>query len=708
MAKQEICYVDAGGTFTDVVVINDDGTFIVSKAPTTPDDVAKGFYDALEKAARRLGLTLEQLLIQLEVLGFGSTIVVNALLMRAGRKCGMIITRGFEDIFEIERGLGCWIHLDRFGRIHPQAHKHGKPLIARWLVRGVTERVDCLGQVLIPAYEDEVRQAAKELLDEGIEAVVIFTLWDFLNNSNERRIAEITKEVVGNKVEVIEAATVSSTLGEFARACTAAIEAYTAPLLRESARSIHRTLKEKGFRKDLLVMQSMGGVSNAEWVLASNTIQSGPVGGLIGGKFIGDLYGYENIVTCDVGGTSFDVGLVKGGIFRVIDEPAVGQMLVSHPIAEVVSIGAGGGNIAGVDPISGNFFVGPQSAGAVPGPASYDRGGKHPTVTDADLVLGYIDPDYFLGGDITLNKQKAIEAIKKYVADPLGLGVLEAAAGIKTMTDTQMRLAVANNVIAKGYDVRDFILLAFGGGGPTHVAGFTEGFPFKEIMVFPYSAAFSAFGGACADVAFTNPCSISVVIPPKLDDAMKMALGQIINHGWEQAEKRAFEIMHKQGFRQSEINIVRIAAMKYGKQLHELMVTSPVDRIRSPRDMDALVTVFERDYEKMYTSAAKYPGAGYEIYGVSVTTSVSKTKPKLAKHKMNPAKPPKAAFKGRREAYFDKRMRLVNVYDMEKLRAGNVIMGPSIIEAPTTTMVVPSDARVEIDEYLTLKFKRGE
>jgi acetone carboxylase beta subunit len=703
--KQEICYVDTGGTFTDAFIMDNQGSFVIAKAPTTPDNVALGFYEALERGAIALGLSLGELLGQLETLGFGSTVCVNTLLTRTGRKSGMIITKGFEDLLEMQRGLGTWIHLDSLGRIHPQAHEYGEPLIERSLVKGVTERIDNLGQVLIPVYKDEVRRAAKELLDEGVEAIVILSLWGFLNNTNEKKMAAITREVVGDKVEVIEASEISPSAGEFARACTAAIEAYTAPKLRNSLRTVYRELKKKGYGKDLLIMQSMGGVSTAEWVLAVNTIQSGPVGGLIGGKYIGDRYGYSNIVTCDVGGTSFDVGLIVGGKFRIFEEPSVQQMLVSHPIAEIVSIGAGGGTIAGIDPISGSFIVGPQSAGAFPGPASYDLGGENPTVTDADVALGYIDPDYFLGGKIRLNKQKAMEAIKKHVADPLGLDVFQAAGGIKALIDTQMRLAIRKNVIAKGYNAREFVLMAIGGAGPTHVAGFTEGLPFKEILVFPYSSVFCAFGATCSDIAFTHVRSIYVVIPPGSDNERKMAAGEMINRGWEDLEKPAYEILEKQGVQKSEINISRTAAMKYGKQLHEINIISPVDRIRTPKDLDALIAVFEQDYEKMYTYAARYPGAGVEVFNVGVTTWVSKVKPKLRKYELGSPKPPKTSLKGKREAYFVNRMTPTNVYEMDELGAGNVVPGPAIIESPTTTLVVPPNARAEIDEYKTFKLK---
>ncbi|MFH0914120.1 MAG: hydantoinase/oxoprolinase family protein [Chloroflexota bacterium] len=704
--RQEICYIDCGGTFTDAFIVDSDGSYVVAKTPTTPANVAEGFYNTLTQGAEMLGMKLEDLLGQLDILGFGSTIAVNTLLTRSGRKTGVIITKGFEDLFEMQRGLGTWIHLPPLGRVHPQAHEYGAPVVPRWLVKGATERVDCLGQVLIPVYEDEVRQAAKELLDEGVGAIVVCGLYGYLNNANEKKMAAITRQIVGDKVEVLEAAAISPSAGEFARACTGVIEAYTAPKLKNSLRGIYRDLKTKGYKKDLVVMQSMGGVSSSEWVLAVDTIQSGPVGGLIGGKYLGDLYGYRNIVTSDVGGTSFDVGLIVDGMFRIISEPPVEQMLVGHPIAEILSIGAGGGSIAGIEPLSGSFYVGPDSASSVPGPACYDRGGVRPTVTDADLVLGYFDPDYFLGGRMKINKQKSIDAIEQYVAKPLGLTLLEAAAGIRTMIDTKMCMCVNNFVTAKGYDPHEFVLLAFGSGGPTHVAGYTQGIPFKEIMALPYAAGFSCFGACCSDIAFTHIRSVSAVIPAGIDDSRKVAIGAVINKGWEELEKPAYEILEKQGFPRSDIQIVRTAFMKYGKQLHEIMITSPVDRIRTPQDFDALVAVFERDYEKMYTYAARYPGAGFEVASVGIRSWVTKVKPKLVKHRLGSRTPVKASLKGRRDAYFGGCMTPVEIWDMQKLTAGNSVPGPCVIESPTTNMVVPPNTRVEVDQYLSLLLKR--
>jgi N-methylhydantoinase A len=705
-ARQQICYVDTGGTFTDAFVVDERGEFLVAKAPTTKRDLSIGFYGALAKAAGRADLSLDQFLAELEVLGFGTTVVINALLTRAGRKCGLIVTKGHEHLLQTGRGKAVWIDLDYVERIHTQSHVNPEPPIPRHLVKGVTERVDCFGRVVIPVYEEEARRAARELAAEGVEAIVVLTLWAFVNDANERRIAEIVREELGERVDVVEAAKVSPMIREFPRACSAFVEAYTGPLLERQVRALQADLWRRGFRKDLLIMQSMGGVAAAEHVLAVNTVQSGPVGGLIGGRFLGQLYGYPHLVTTDVGGTSFDVGLIVNGEFRINREPAVGKLLVSVPIAEIVSIGAGGGSLAGVDPLTGRLYVGPASAGADPGPAAYGRGGDRPTVTDADLILGYLDPEYFLGGEVRLDRRLAEAAIRTHVADPLGLSLDQAAAGIRELADTTMRELVAGSLVGKGYDVRDFVLLAFGGAGPTHVAGYTEGLALKEVLFFPYSAAFSAFGCACADIEQTQSLSISVVVPPRADEPELRSTGERLNAAWARLEDWTLDRMRRQGFERREVSLRHTAAVRYGRQLNDLIVQSPVARIREAGDLRKLLEAFEADYERVYTGSAKYPQAGYEIYEVGVTASVSKTKPRLVGHPVGPPEGAARALKGSRSAWFTGERRPVPVYAMEAMPPGSRAAGPCLIEGATTTAVIPPGCSGEVDAYLTFHLRR--
>lgn len=708
MAKQQICYIDVGGTFTDCLVMDDKGDFVLSKAPSTPGDIGAGFFNALERTAKELGMPLDDVLAQLDVLGFGATVVVNALLTRSGRRCGLIITKGFEDIFQTGRGKSAWCYfVDIADRMHMQIHRKSEPLIPRHLVRGVFEGVDREGNVIVPVNEAEVRQAAKELLQEGVETIAVFTLWGFMNSVNEKRIAEIVREVVGDKIEVMEATEICPIIREWPRACTVAIQAYTAALLDKAVIGITSRLEKKGFKKDILMMQSTGNVVTAKKTIAVNTIQSGPVGGLIGAKFIGKLYGYDNLVTTDVGGTSFDVGLVVKGEFELNREPVVLDMVVAVPIAEVISIGAGGGSIAGVDPVTGDFYVGPKSAGASPGPAAYCLGGELPTVTDADIVLGYLDPKYFLGGYMKVDARKAAKAIKTHVADPLGMSVVEAAAGIKSIIDARMREVLNGRLVGKGLDSREFACLAFGGGGPSHVAGYTDGLSFKEILIFPFSAVFCCFGAATADIERTRTRTVSLVIPPGATDEQKTKAGDALNKAWQELEEWTLSQLASDGVSPDAAHIRRTASMRYGRQLHDIIIASPIERVTSPKDIDALIDAFEKDYERIYSMSAKFAKAGYEIYDVSVTSAYSMKKTVLRKRRLVGATPPEGSVKGQRQAYFGGRMVKVNVYEMGRLKPGNIVSGPCIVEAPTTTVVVPENARLEVDAYLNMKLKKG-
>lgn len=707
--RQSICYIDVGGTFTDCFVMDEEGGFKLAKAPSTPGNISTGFFNSLDKVAKELGMETKEMLSGLEVLGFGATLVVNALLTRTGRKCGMITTKGFEDIFEIGRGKAGWYHLtSEEDKLHVQMHEKLPPLIPRYLVRGVFEGVDSIGEVIIPVHEEEARLAAEDLLREGVEAIVVLTINDVMNDENERRIAEIVRGIAGDKIDVLEGVKVCPIIREWPRACTVAIEAYTAALLRRAVTGIANRAKEMGFKRDILMMQSTGGVATAESTVAVNTVQSGPVGGLIGGRFIANLYGYKNVVTSDVGGTSFDVGLVTGGEFNLNREPGVLNMVLAVPIAQVISIGSGGGTIASVDPLTGSLQVGPASAGANPGPASYGLGGELPTVTDADLVLGYFDPDYFLGGALKLHRELAHEAIGKHVAMPLGIGVTEAARAIRAIVDASMREALNGQLLGRGFDPRDFVLLAFGGAGASHVEGYTKGLRFKEIMVFPFSSVFSAFGAASADIERTRTRSVGVVIPPNATDDEKMAKGKVVNEAWEEAEEWTLSQLQNDGIPREKANIRRTVSMRYGRQLNDIVVESPISQIKSARDVDALIEAFEREYVKLYSMSAKFARAGYEIYDVSVSCSYPKLKPTLIEHELGPKIPSKKCIKGVRKAYFGKQFTEVRVYDMAKLEAGFEIPGPCIIESSTTTFVIPEDSWVEVDRYLTMKLKRRD
>jgi N-methylhydantoinase A len=704
-SKLQLCYTDTGGTFTDTFLVDEDGGFFIGKASTTPDDLSVGYFNSVEATLKKTNCSLEDLYSSLLVVGYGSTTTINTVLTRTGAKVGLIITKGFEQLFMVERAAQTWTETTMSDRIQVRTHRHLLPLVPFSLIRGVTERIDCLGQEVIPLYEHEVRRAAEELIDRGVETIAICFLFSMLNSTHEKRAADVVRQVCkerGKEIPIFLRVDVAPSLRELQSINSTVINAYAEPKFRKGLGSIVNRLKSSGFRGALQVMQSFGGLASLDEVKTVETIESGPVGGLIGTLHIGKVYGLENLIGTDVGGTSFDVGIVTRGFLSINREPVCARMLLSIPMAEVHSIGAGGGTQARLDPLTGRLLVGPESGGAVPGPVSYGRGGEIPTVTDADLVLGYLDPSYFLGGSLKLNKAKATEAIKEKIADPLSLKIEEAAYGIKTIVDNRMRDAVQGLVMGRGMDISDYTVLAFGGGGPAHMAGYTEGLPVRGVATFPYAGVFSAFGASVADYEHHLSTAANILVAPNADDEMKTELGRKITGLWEGIRGKALALMESEGFSEQEVLFRNLAMIRYGRQLDDLIVVSPLPRIDKPKDFDLLIAAFEDMYEKIYAKAAKYPQAGYEILEVGVVAQVSKIKPNLIKHRLVSQEPPHGAKKGRRPCYFREGWVETAVYQWEGLEPGNIVQGPAILEHATTTLVVPPRKEVYIDEYLTV------
>jgi N-methylhydantoinase A len=579
--------------------------------------VRGGFLAAIEAAATEMNLPLEDALgSDGLILGYGSTIALNALLTRRGGQPGLIVTKGFEHLLYMGRGKQSWTELDRDDRLHAVSHRMLEPLIPFERIVGVSERVDCLGNQLVPLYEDEVEAAARALIAQDVDSIVVCFLWSFLHAGHELRAREIVEQVcagAGPELPVYLASEISPVLRELPRANAAVIEAYTGPLARRAFGSLAGELSEKGFGGELQVMQSAGGLAAARTVKIVDTIQSGPVGGLTGGRFVGELYGFDNVITTDVGGTSFDLGLVTGGTLRINREPTVGRFVLGIPMVEVISIGAGGGTMAGLDPLTGRLSVGFASAGADPGPVCYGRGGQVPTVTDADLVLGYLDADRFAGGTMSLDVDAARRALEEEIAAPLGLSVEEAAYGIREVIDTRMREAIRGLVVARGFDLSEYHLLAFGGAGPVHVAGYTSGIRLRGILMFPYSSVFSAFGASAADYEHSYTRSVNLLVSPGAGAEEKREVGARVTRAWRELEEQAVRDMEAEGFAPGELELRRLAMLRYGRQLNDLIVESPLPAVDDPDDWDALIGAFEELYGRVYGGAAKYPQAGYDV-----------------------------------------------------------------------------------------------
>lgn len=716
MSNQEgyIVYVDTGGTFSDAVVVSPDGTYISGKALTTPDNLEECFFNCIEAAARNMGSSLEELLVGCAEIGYGTTAGTNMVVTgAAGPKLGLITTKGIED-----RTL-VWRHrpagLAKEDAMHMISSGHPRHIIPKRMIKGVTERVDSMGEIVVPLREEEVRQAVEYLLDKGVEGIVVGYLWSFLNNAHEVRTREIIKEMAPELMVTISSE-VCPTIREYPRFMSAIIDLSIGKALRELLERMENRLNGYGYKKPLLVMQAIGGVTQSKTVKPGTTLHSGPVGGLAGVEFWKKIYGYPNAMGSDVGGTSFDVTISPEIGEEFLREPVVGRYEIASPMREIITIGAGGGTIAWIDPVTKTLRLGPHSAGSTPGPVCYERGGVEPTVTDADVVMNRISADYFLGGQKKLNREKALAVIKEKIAEPMGMDVIEAAEGISKVIDGMMQATLKTTLASKGINPQDYVLFAFGGAGPTHCAGYSAGLGFKKVIITPYAAVFSAFGAATSDIRHRYEASPYLLMPNlpydvtinRFDLNKLTSLEQIpswvperYNHMFAELEERAYQEIELEGYRKDQVSIAHEFLGRYGGQLWEIRVNSPVSRIDSVEDLKKLMKAFEEEYLKVYTREAMVPRGGLEIISLALVVTAPTIKPKAVKHEYV-GEDPSGALREQRDVYFDGQWRKTNVYDMHQLQVGNRVEGVAIIEARDTTLVVPQGRKVTVDEYLNM------
>lgn len=710
--EKYIVYIDTGGTFSDAIVIGRDGTFVTGKSPTTSDNLAECFFGSIESAAEKMGITLKELVSKAMLLGFGTTAGTNAVIARIVPKIGMITTKGFEDTSTIMR-LGRWVGLPRLEGLHIAGSDKPEPLVPRTLTKGVTERIDSLGKVFIPLYEEETRKIVKELVEEKVEGIAVCLLWSFLNDTHEKRIKEIIAEIAPD-MPVSISSEIMPIIREYARFNTTVIDLCIGKPVRRLFSEVRGTLKKLGYEKELLVLQGGGGLSRSEVVDPVFTLNSGPVGGLIGVEFWKEIYGFENAISSDVGGTSFDVSLIPKEGPTYIREPLVGRYMVANPMLEITCVGAGGGTMAYVDPAVNRLRVGPESAGAVPGPVCYDQGGTEPTVTDADVVMNRINPDYFLGGKMRLNKDKAIKAIEEKIAGPLGMTVEEAALSICEVIDESMGGLLRVKLNEKGLNSRDFALFAFGGAGATHCGGYVRGLKFKKVIIPPYAATFSAFGASTANIMHRYMASPYIVMPKlpydittqqfeltSLDEFPSEAIERF-NRMYQGLEDRAYKEMKEEGFKPEEVRVHYEIQMRYGGQLYEVVCPCPVNRINSVQDVMSLIRSYENEYVKMYGKGVMYAQGGIEIITLILEAWAPPAAKPVIPKRDRVGEDATPALKGEREVYFSEGYFNTPIYAIQKLQPGNLALGPAIIEGDDITLVVSPDNRVTVDEYLNM------
>ncbi len=678
--------IDVGGTFTDLVCADQTGHIETLKVLSTAENQAIGVLSGIEKLAAKYGLDSPQLLSQISTIVHGTTVATNTMLEYTGAHTGLITTAGFRDIIEIRRNY----KETAFDIRLPAPH----PIVPRRRRLGVTERIDAAGVIVKPLVEDEVRAAVRRLADMQVEAIAVAYLFSFVNPVHELRTRDIIREICPD-VYISLSSEILPQVREFERLSTTLVDAYVTPRLRVYLQRLEKELRARGFQGQLFIMHGNGGIAGIRQASRHGVqaLLSGPASGVVAGARLGQGSGFRNVITVDMGGTSFDVCLVQDGRPKIGTDQWISRYRVAVPFIDIHTIGAGGGSIAWVDE-GGALRVGPRSARAHPGPACYGFGGQEPTVTDADVVLGYLNPDSFLGGEMRLNAAAAERAILTKIAQPLDMSLLEAASGIFRIVNNSMSNSVRQVSLAKGYDPRDFALTAFGGAGAVHAGALVDALGIRTIVV-PKSTApvLCALGDLLSDLRVSRVRSFYA-------RGSELDLAEL-NTLFERIQAEAEEALGGQRSRLHAVLARFSLDMRYVGQTHEVTVEvpSPDGRV-GPAELAAAIDGFHSLHQQLYTF--NKPHDEVEILSVHLDLVGVRPKPHFQTARFGPADP-RAASTGRRPVYFVSALDYVDtdIYDGDRVVAGNVIEGPAVIEEQQTSIVILPGQRAKLNEHLS-------
>ncbi|CAI07448.1 Related to beta-subunit of acetone carboxylase, possible subunit of acetophenone carboxylase [Aromatoleum aromaticum EbN1] len=693
--------IDVGGTFTDFVLTLD-GERHIAKCPTTPHDLSIGFLNAVEAGGDKVGLSVEELLPRIDIIRYSTTVALNRLLQRQGPRIGLLTTEGHEDAILIGRGAQ-WTDGQRVAeRRNIAVQNKPLPLIERDLILGVRERIDSSGSVVRPLDEEDVRTKLRMLMDRGARAIVVSLLWSFMNPAHEKRVREIIREEYKEYhigfVPVVMSHSVVSKIGEYERTMTAVLDAYLQRSMQNDIGATWDKLRAKGYHGAFLMIHNSGGSADIFKTPASRTFNGGPVAGLMGSAYFANKLGYKNVVAGDVGGTSFDVALVvESSVRNYTFRPVIDKWMVNVTMMQTISVGSGGGSIAKVDRSGTRLEVGPRSAGSMPGPVCYDLGGTEPTVTDADVVLGYINPDTYYGGRMPLNKAKAEKAIREKIAQPLGIETIEAAALIRYIVDENMASAIKREVHMRGYHPEDFVLFAFGGAGPTHMAGLKGDIP--KAVVFPAAPVFCAMGSSIMDIVHMYEQSRRMVFMEPGTEKFVVDY-EHFNQTVDTMIERARQELRSEGLEVDDASFGLELDMLYGGQVNLKRMSSPLLHIRTAEDALKVYQAFETEFSEAFSPLVVNKPGGVFLDNFVLRVTVPTWKPPIPEYPLQ-GTDPSAAFLGKRKAYWPETKHWADTptYQFELLQAGNVIDGPAIVEAELTTIVVPPRQRLSIDTH---------
>lgn len=680
---------DVGGTFTDLWIVANDGRSATLKAPTTTD-VIGGLIEALQLAADRFGLSVDELCARIERFGHGTTVGLNALLTGRYAQTAVLTNEGFGDTLEIGRLRRQYSGLTELEVSDYYLRGQWPPLVSRRRIREIVGRIDVAGDVIQTLDETRAIEEIGALGRDGVEAVAVCTLWATANPAHEARLRELLHEHLP-EAAVSVSHEVAATVGEYARMSTTAANAALKPVASHYVSRLGQTLRERGIASPVLMMTSAGGVVPGRYLGERPVMAlfSGPSAGVMAAQEIGTAIGRRDLLTVDLGGTSFDVGLIVDGAPLMTSEISLAGADIRVPSIDVRSIGAGGGSIARVE--LGELLVGPDSAGANPGPACYGRGGTRPTATDADLVLGVLDPDNFVGGRLTLDVAAARTAIAEHVAEPLGVSVEEAAWGIREVLDNKMAGLLRQVTIARGRDPREFAIVAGGGGGPSHAWVLARQLGIREVIVPAVATGQSAYGTGTSDIRMNAERTIGVVVKTGAapTDAQTEAVAGAIRGAAAIAEAEMAAAAPS-----GAVQLVRTLACCYRGQVSTLDIEVPDIEVTADTIAGCLQR-FEEQYEQLFGQGAAFPEAGFMIVSTRATAIGVLVTPALAAdgdHLMEV---------GRRGVIFDdpRAPQDTVIHRVERPAPGQVVAGPALIEYPGHTVVVPPGETARSDDH---------
>jgi N-methylhydantoinase A len=690
--------IDVGGTFTDICVADESGKVAVYKTPTKPD-IGSGVIDGLKLAAEARGLDLATFLGQVERFGHGSTVAVNALLQRRGVRTGVITTRGFGDTLWIARMMAMTTGLPPEHYTHYRRRRRPDPMVDRHHVGEVEERIDYKGHVIVALDPEKARRILRDLIDQGIEALAICTLWSFRNPVHERMLRAIANEIAPD-LYVSLSSDIVPVIKEYERMATTTVNAYLGPVVRTYLAGMKAQLDVSGFARDFSMLNSIGGVIPPDEASLKpiQLLSSGPAGGALAAQIMAKQLGEPNVLTADMGGTSFDAGVIVDYEPLLKTEAVVGNLNLLSPMISIHSIGTGGGSIA--QAVDGRLKVGPQSAGSFPGPACYGRGGTMPTVTDANLVLGYLNPEYFLSGRMVLDAAASAETIRRAVAEPLGLSVLDAAAGIRRIADQQMADLLRQSTLERGYDPREFCLLPFGGAGPVHACDFGREAGVRSIVVPVTASVFSAQGILSADMRLVRQRSVLQRSVANASDRAQGLDGTALERIFRELESDAEAASKRYGLGGASSHYFRRSVgMRYARQVHE--ITVPVEGpLDTPEAVQRIVAGFDRIYEHRFGKGTGSRGASIEITNCHLHLVRVLPKMELAARSSEG----RAAPAGRRKIY-SQGWSEVPVYRWDDLPAGAELSGPALVDGAGTTVWVAPAYAARVDKFGNLRLE---